>query len=629
MADRSRIPFALHLVVLGGWVAWVIAHLLPQPLVVDEVAFAHWAVRPFIPLPHPPLYMCLLALLHHGLKLPPELLRVVGIVTTGLTAWLMYRLAERMERGAGLWTLWLLLTNPLLLHGTLLLDIDNTVLMWWLACAVWWAARAAWPLDVRTLRRLGFWLGFGLLMKVTTPLVWPAALWLVYAARGEGRRGLKAVVFMSLVGLATFLAIWTLYSGLTGIPWMRLVTGRVIDMFLRGPTDLGTSVLQELGERSLRIGLWIGPLALCLWVLGTMRCVQSRQQLRGREAWLLVLIVGWMLLLGYWVVGGVVWSFAKYHCPFIPLLAVIGGATAARGCRDSRLPRWVIIGLTLAITLLSAVVVGDVLYLVSHTLRYASVYAPRSVPQALLHVAGRLGWLVAGALGMGLVLWGCRGSWRLQDSGVLPLVLALGAVGSGAGVMITQARAPYSTTYCYGRPWATDQAVLRSLREFMAAHPSARVLVPDRTYMLITGMDCETQPNCTFWTGHETPEELVASLQHQDYVMIDPDNNPARFLREVLPDPRVQAVLQRAFEAQPAGTATVWVRRSFTPYHGSPARSLGDGLGIPRRGIPSDGEGQGGEEQRTTPKGSSPKPRPSDRGTGFTQATRRKSPLPP
>ncbi len=563
MAERQQTSLAWHLLALGVWSAWVVARLLPRPLVVDEVAFANWAVRPFIPLPHPPLYMCLLALLHHGLKFPPELLRVVGLVTTGLTAWLMYQLAERMERGAGRWTLWLLLTNPLLLHGTLLLDIDNTILMAWLACAVWWVTRAAWPLEVRTLRMMGVWLGVGFLMKVTTPFVWPAALWLVYAARGEGRRGLQAVTFMSLVGLATFLAMWTLYSGLTGIPWTRLFTGRIVDMFLRGPTDVGATVLRELAERGLRIGLWIGPAALCLWVVGTVSAFRVWQTLRGREAWGLVLALGWLLLVGYWAVGGVVWSFAKYHCPFIPLLAVVGGATVARSLRRNRLSRWMLIGLTLAIALWSAAMVGDMLYLVSHTLRYSYIFAPERISEDLWQLAGRLGWLVAAVLVIGWLLWRFRATWRLQARGVCAVALAVGAIGSGVGQMSVQARAPYSTTYCYGRPWTTDRATLRSLSEFLAAYPGARVLVPDRTYMLITGRDCETQPTCTFWTGHETPEGLAASLRKQDYVLIDPDNNPAYFLRHVLPDPRVQAVLQSDFESSPAETATVWIRRSL------------------------------------------------------------------
>ena len=55
-----------------------------------------------------------------------------------------------------------------------------------------------------------------------------------------------------------------------------------------------------------------------------------------------------------------------------------------------------------------------------------------------------------------------------------------------------------------------------------------------------------------------------ACTQHSvGCVMTDPDYNYSHTLRDVMPDPRVQAVLARDFERYEIGTVIAWVRHGL------------------------------------------------------------------
>jgi len=279
----------------------------------------------------------------------------------------------------------------------------------------------------------------------------------------------------------------------------------------------------------------------------------------------LAMVMGWAVLAGYWFVGGVNWSFAKYHCPFIPLLAAVSGAAVARVTRRCRLSGVLLAGLAGVMALWSGRVVGDLLYLVNHTLRHASMFAPERLSQETHTLLVRLVWMIGGAGGIAIILWRFRARLQLTRVGAVSVALALGAIGSNLGLTALQAGAPYSTAYCYGRSWATDRATIQSIKTFVHEHPAARLLVPETAYALATGLSCEQQPTCTLWTGFETPQSLAAALRQLDYVLIDPDYNYARLFRAVLPAAEVMAVLQADFESSAVGTATAWTRRSLPP----------------------------------------------------------------
>lgn len=548
-----------------AWVGWFVSRVLARPLCADEAFFAYVARQPLSAFAHPPCYLQLLRVVYLLMHPPATWLRLIGVVTLAATAIVTYGIAERWEPRGGRWALGLLLTSPLMLQGAVLLDIDNTILTWWTITSIWWVMRTRWPLRWPSLLGLSAWWALGLWMKLTTPLLWPPVIGLIYVSRGLTRRGVRDVLLLSAIGLALFLGAWTWYAMAHAVPWDAIFSGRTWAVLRRGASDTGSSVWRELGERAVRIGVWIGPVMLLLWGWATRQAWKARAALAHREAWLAALALGWAILLGYWIVGGVIWSVARYHIPGLPVYAAVCGAMVARLTQDARLPRTVtaaLIGLAVAGAL---VLVGDPVYLVNYTLRHALLTEPARVPQQLLALGGR----IVGMLGVVAVvagwLWWRRTRWQLNSRTILGLALGISAMGLGAGLLVLQARADYSTTYTYGRPVATYAAAQRCAMRVYAADPDAQLMVPFDTIQAAL-------PNTEFrrvivneWYHVGTPEALLDALSNPRLalVVIDPDFSWARTVRDVWHHPRVRDALQRDFIRVPLGTAEGWARPAY------------------------------------------------------------------
>jgi len=557
-----------HLVALGIWVVWVSVHLFPRPLVVDEVEFAIQGLTPFGTWTldaHPPLYIHTLWGLVHGVGASPQMLRGLGLVLLILTALTTYRVAERLRRGAGVWALWILLTNPLALQGAFLLDIDNTLLPWWTIVSVWWASRLAWPLPPRARVAMGLWWAFGLWMKFTTPLVLPMALWAVYAVRGEGRRGLIDVGQVSAIGATAFLAAWIWYSLVMHFSWTVIFLGRSFEMVRRGIGDPGVNVLTELLGRAVRIGWWIGPFGLLLWGAATIESCRRWRRLQHPEVWTVALLVGWSVLVGYWLIGGVIWSFAKYHCPLMPLLAALGGATVGRLTRDGRVPPWVFALIVGVVGLWQILLVGDPLYVVNRSLRHALLFHPDAMTALVTTLAIRYAGFCIVVVAAGCLLWISRRRFQMSRAAVAGLTLVLAAIGSGIGETLVQSAASYSTTYCYGRPWRTVYAIRAAALRLHAQQSEVRLMVPFDTIRLQLPVTEYQSVYVNEWTASLSRERFLRTLRdpRTGFVVMDPDFSSVRTIQTLWGDPEVRAVLDDAYVPLALETARGWVRRPY------------------------------------------------------------------
>ncbi len=558
----------MTLIALGMWLGWVSLQLFPRPLVVDEVEFAIQGLIPFGTWTldaHPPLYIHMSWGLVHGVGASPEVLRGLGVALLVLTALMTFLVAERWHRGAGWWALWLMLTNPLMVQGAFMLDIDNTLLPWWMITSVWWVSRVAWPLAPRVRVAMGLWWAFGLWMKITTPLLLPVALWIAYAVRGEARRGLIDVGQIGLIGAATFLAAWTWYSSVMHFSWTVIFLGRSFEMLQRGLGDPGVSVLMELLGRAVRIGLWIGPFGLLLWGVATFQPLRRIRRMSLPEAWVMALVLGWGVLIGYWLIGGVVWSFAKYHCPLIPLLAALGGAMVGRLVQESRVPTSMLVLLVGVLGLSQILLVGDPLYLVNDSLRHAMLFQPDAMAALVTTLVIRYAGFCVVVVAAGCLLWVCRRRFQVSRAATVGLTLAVAAIGSGIGETLVQSRASYSTTYCYGRPWKTVHAIREAALRLHAQQPEVRLMVPFDTIRLQLPVPDYLSIHVNEWTASLSRERFLSALRdpRMGLVVMDPDFSSVRTIQTLWSDPEVRAVLDGAYTPLSLETARGWVRRPY------------------------------------------------------------------
>jgi len=94
-------------------------------LVYDESAFVVSAV----PLTcHPPLYVGIMYLLAKIFGNHEFVFRGFGVVTNLFAAYFIYQIAENIKQNAGKYALFIYLLLPVIVQGSLLIDIDNTLL---------------------------------------------------------------------------------------------------------------------------------------------------------------------------------------------------------------------------------------------------------------------------------------------------------------------------------------------------------------------------------------------------------------------------------------------------------------------------------------------------------------------
>ena len=564
LLSRLKSPRSVLYGALMGWSIWVIYVLLARPPMLDEVPFAYMAREPFGPFCHPPLFFHLMGILFHVFGATIEQLRLLGVLTFILSGWMSWRLAETWKPGAGLWAIALLVTNSLAMHGFLMLDIDNTLLTAWMVAGIWLLTRTEWPLTKKGIVIHALWFALGLWMKFSTPFIWPFALLAVYVYRKDWARGIGHVLAILVLGLGVFLIVWTGYTRLAGLDWNLIFSGRIVEMLERGAADTGSSTLRELLERLIRVGLWIGPMAIVFWGVSSLELKDRWKALKHPEAWIATLFCGWGLLLGYILVGGVIWSFAKYHAPIIPLFAIAGGVVIQHWLDEARpgLMGWgvFLIGL---VGVWSYWAVGDLIYLINHDVRRAMLFSPELVGEHLKHFVLRFGLLLMSVPIVFGFLWGLKRRLNLSVRSAVGSAVAFCTLGAGIGFMVLQMRADYSTTYTYGRSFETFYAVQRFALAHHAKDPDARMMTPYDTFQWQLEPEIYGAVFVNQLFAAEDVETLKETLQDPTVTLFvyDPDFSPTFFYHTIYSHPEVQALLGQNFYKVLLGDAVAWVKR--------------------------------------------------------------------
>ncbi len=449
---------------------WWVRPRIGLPLLADEVAFA--AATQLAPaqalqiIPHPPVYLGLLKLAAHLGGLHAWCLRMVGVARFGLTLVGTAYAANALVPGAGGLAAVLWAMHPLAIQGSLVLDIDNTLLT--AAMTFYLALLLTYPARVSA-RQLG-WLGFAfaacLWVKLScAPFLIFATFLRAWSARLP-RLAVRQTVGISVVAGAAFLITWMLLCGLTQIPILSIF------QFLAASTYTGfqwTSLGMELLNRVIRVGLWMN-LWLVLLISG-LGIGLTRVAPRPDGRWWCVLGLTASIFLGYVVVRGPTVGFAKYQLPALPAALILVAASVRRVVDMRALRSAVVLG---AVSVIYFWVVGDVLYQVNFLLRVARITGEPSVKNAVAQLLWSSWWYMLPGV--------CVGWWAARASaGRVPRMLMgslLLLIGSNLALDVRQRQAAYATTYTYGRPWASFQEAVHFVSAYRQAHPQQEIVGP-------------------------------------------------------------------------------------------------------------------------------------------------------
>jgi 4-amino-4-deoxy-L-arabinose transferase-like glycosyltransferase len=350
---------ALAVISLLGVTLWLIAGQIDRPFVYDDVSFILGARaiadtgRPFgnqgyllhlywqreqWALWHPPLYVYLLGLVVALFGDAERVARAISVLCLLLAAPFVFDLGRRIveRRGgdpgralvAGVLAVALYALNPLAIQATMVLDIDNTVLMVLIVVLAWLAVRRPGPWRPGTIVALGLLFAVALWAKLTTPLALAAALAFTRLFQPTGWRGAAQALAVAGLGAAVFAVSWLGISAAAGLPidyTLQVVRNEAIESSASSRERLVSLESFALGVAPAI--LWIGPYFCLLFVAAGLPRLWSLLRGRGLEAVDLLLVLGATIYLAY--VFKLAGNFPKYHAAMLPLWAAVVGAFVA------------------------------------------------------------------------------------------------------------------------------------------------------------------------------------------------------------------------------------------------------------------------------------------------------------
>ena len=268
---------------------------------------------------HPPVYLYSLAASLALFGVGDWQLRMVGLLWFGVSLWLGTRLLRRAPGLAGPRSpplaigvaLALALLTPLLMEGSLAVDIDNTSLTASLLLWLWVYVRAP---DQFTLRRslvLALIFTGCLWSKLTSPFLLLAGTVLYQGLRGHWGRGVLQGITVAVLGTALFALTYRLYCWGTAYPPAFMFE------FTYGPRRYGYAAASSLPHllQALRWHVvWLSPAVTLLFGTVAVSRVRTLWRRRPPDVMDLLLIVCLLGLATY-----VVWAgrWGKYSMPFV------------------------------------------------------------------------------------------------------------------------------------------------------------------------------------------------------------------------------------------------------------------------------------------------------------------------
>ena len=453
----------LGAVCLLGGSLWLISWQIDKPYVYDDISFilgARAVAQTGLPfgnqgyllhlawereqwaLWHPPLYIYTLGLTVALFGDSERAARGLSVLCMLIASAFAFDLARRvvMSRGggpgraliAGVLTVALYALNPLAIQASMILDIDNTVLMVLLTALVWLAIRLPGSWNLATIVGLALLYAVSIWAKMTTPLALGVALAFTRLFQDVGWRGALQALAVVGLGWAIFGLTWAGIMTATGMPLTY-----TLDVVRNEAIESGVSSGHRLlSLQAFAMGvapaiLWIGPFFCLLFVAAGLPRLWSLLRGKGLEAGDLLVVLGAAIYLAY--IFKLAGNLPKYHAAMLPLWAAAAGALVASAAGRPNLAQYGVAAL------------GGAVLLWWYWNRMAELWA--ILWEATLN---RDLIVIPLLIGLGIAaLWAIGG--RRNRLGAIPVALFLLTMSWSLSLDFAQYGRTGSTTYYYDR----------------------------------------------------------------------------------------------------------------------------------------------------------------------------------
>jgi|GEM_PF-2245951 len=471
--------FSKSKIFIAGAVCFLIylAFCLPairQPLLGDSVMFPSYArgfyhsqrLDPYFAKDlffspgvwHPPFYMSMLALLGGFTALNETSARFIGIACFALTLLLIYRLTtlvfgySQRKRIIALSAVFLYSLNPMAIQGSLLPDIDTSVMVPLMLGFVYLFFRLKDKKAGPAI--LGICFAVLLWAKLTTPFLLILAIAGFYGLQGRIKEGLIKSGVICLTGVMLFLVSWAGFSHFLHKPFIypfNFIQNTLIQKTLLSHDIRSFGVILSVLRVSVRLFFYLTPFYCAVYVLSLNPGSRKPGAVDGQY---FLRILTLLILACYFLAGRLTYSFPKYHYPFIAFSTILVCGLLTQKLKLERKYAWFYLSAVTGIVLYNILAAGDLLDLTDYRLKENIIVNGFLSPGLARELTLRITFYLAPFIL--LAGW----FWLRKKKVILWNMVFLWLAASFISQDILQAKAGYSTVYCYG---------VRKTRQFLGA----------------------------------------------------------------------------------------------------------------------------------------------------------------
>ena len=469
--SKIRLANAMLLLLAGAIVLTVLSPLMNKPLVTDEVESVKVALAldkigiPVIEVGsekqvmfhHSRVYHHMLASIFGWFgngEFNARLLGLGSYLINGLLIWLIARIlaSEKKTSWAPFWATLFYLISPLAVQGSVLVDIDTTILT---VCSTFFLyyliSTMQKPSAYQGVALSVLW-GGCLIVKVTTSLLLGPLAALVHLQRGDWKRRCIFLLELFSIALLIYLAFTFIYSYSRGLDPLSPIlhkSARIVS----GLSSEDSNILLSWIKRSLRLILWVSPFALLLYLVAVSQIWRSFLNNKVIDGPVLLALYTLTILVVYIAVKGSGYGFPRYHLPMLPAMCVLIGLQVGR----LRLTRGqILLALVLLVLQLAYYFqLNTDFFYAAYTFHERTVLAVEPMPDAAVGLAKTgLAYLLP-FFGAVVVFY------LLRPRGTAPVMLAAVVVFVPLSLsqIFIQKDTPYATNYMYGESGIREAAV--------------------------------------------------------------------------------------------------------------------------------------------------------------------------
>lgn len=504
---------------------------------------------------HPPGFVLTIGALGRVLGFNEVSGRLPGITCFLVSLILIYLICGEIFKksknagSAGLWACLIYAMNPLAQRGSLLIDMDGTILNTAALFFIWLISRAQYPrLAAKQILILGFSLFMVMFIKLSAPLLIVGTFLAYLLFRKAGEKA-KQLIQISCCAVILFLSAWFVYcwANARDPGDILFVPLSVLSRFYTGAASPGGWDI--FARNAWSVLIWASPSFIILSVVSLIAFFKQgsggNEPLPARQLALYGIAAGVI----YLFVGGVTHSFPKYHAAVMPVLSIFIGWFLSEKLRFKKEEMPVLFICASGLMLYNIFVVGDPLYGINYRLKEALILNSGLMARQVLFKEAARFLLIIAVLPMAYLFLSARSKRPFL------LVLFLTMVSSNLALSFVQAKAGYNTVYCYGAKGVRETAAFvranTDAAEPIIAPAEIKWLANDNLLSYVLNKDLKGRDMF-----------IRAMKEHKISCLVyGVTGNSLSQYRNIFNQGSVREFLENGFTSSQIGSYTVWLRK--------------------------------------------------------------------